>query len=115
MLDPLVVPLVARPFSIIRPDPRVVLTIVAATLGLPIERLTSRNREPDVTLARRVAVQTGIRAGLTAAEMAAALGVTRQAASKLVAHQLDAYAAAAVSVSLERLKLETDRVRRAAS
>ncbi len=111
MLNPLVAPLVARPFSIIRPDPRLVVAIVATTLGLPIERMTSRNRRGEVSVARRVAVHTGIRVGLTATEIAAALGIARQAASRLAAQQLDPYAAAAATVAMDRVRAEVSALR----
>ncbi len=112
LLNPIVAPLVARRFAVIRPDPRAVITIVAATLGLSPERVTSRNRQVEVSLARCVAVHSGIRVGLTATEMSAALGICRQAGAKIAARQLGVHAAAATDVTVERLSSKKDERRR---
>lgn len=82
--NPLVTPLVARRFARIRPDPRVVVALVASTMGVAPETITSRTHEELAVRARRIAVRSGVAVGLCASEMAAALGVSRQAAAKML-------------------------------
>jgi REP element-mobilizing transposase RayT len=86
---PLEVPLVVRPFACIRPAPREVLDAVANAVGLAVERFASRTLLTDCVSAKRVAVQTGTALGLTASDMATALGISRSAGSRLASTALD--------------------------
>jgi hypothetical protein len=86
-LAPTDVPLVGRHFARIRPDPRDVLRVVAAVTGVPAEAFASRQKKPVLVEARRIAVHAGRALGLTGGELAAALGVGRQTASRLAASE----------------------------
>ena len=80
--DPLEVPLVARRWACVRPDPRSVVRAVAEEFAIDFVRITSRSKSGAIVLARRTAVQAGVRLGLTVSEMATALGMSRQAAGR---------------------------------
>jgi REP element-mobilizing transposase RayT len=77
------IPLVARPWAHLRLDPRVVVEAVADELNLPVSELCSRRRSQDILIGRRIAVHCGLALGLCGADMAAALGVSQQATSKI--------------------------------
>jgi hypothetical protein len=93
-IEPTEVPLVARPFARIRPDPREVLRGVEQVTGIPVSAFASRRKEPPLVEARRVAVHAGKRLGLTGSDMAAALGIGRQTAARLSAGAANDHAAA---------------------
>jgi hypothetical protein len=82
-VSPTDVPLVARPFARIRPDPREVVAVVAQVTGVPTTAFASRRPEQDLVEARRIAVHAAKLLGLTGSEIGAALGVGRQTASRL--------------------------------
>jgi hypothetical protein len=82
-VSPTDVPLVARPFARIRPDPREVVDVVAQVCCVPAAAFTSRRPEQALVEARRIAVHAAKLLGLTGSEIAAALGVGRQTASRL--------------------------------
>jgi hypothetical protein len=86
-LEPTDVPLVVRHFARIRPDPRDVLRVVSSVTGVSAESLASRQKKPMLVDARRIAVHAGKALGLTSSEIAAALGVGRQTASRLAASE----------------------------
>lgn len=77
------VPLLARPWAVIRLDPRRLVSVVAAVTGVPELDICSRRRERNIVEARRIAVCAANRLGLTTSDVAAAVGITQQAASKL--------------------------------
>jgi len=89
-LSPTDVPLVARPFARIRPDPREVLHEVSRVTGIPVTAFASRRGNRDLVAARCIAVHAGTLLGLTGSEIAAALGVGRQTASRLAARECQA-------------------------
>jgi hypothetical protein len=84
-LSPTDVPLVARHFARIRPDPREILQVVSEITAIPMTAFASRRTEQTLVAARRVAVHAGKLLGLTCSELAAALGIGRQTASRLAA------------------------------
>lgn len=84
-MSPVDVPLVARHFARIRPDPRAVIDVVSQVTGVPMTAFASRQRAHPLVDARRVAVHAAKRLGLTGSEIAAALGVGRQTAARLAA------------------------------
>jgi hypothetical protein len=81
--DSIEVPLLMRPHGFVRPSPSEVIALVATVTKIDIGQLCSRSANPRAVSARRVAVHVGKRAGLTASDLAAALGISAQAASKL--------------------------------
>lgn len=81
--DRISVPLIARPWAVIRPDPRRLLSVVADIAGIPAAQVSSRRKLPPLVEARKVTVRAGLELGLTGADIAAVVGITQQAASKL--------------------------------
>ena len=76
-----VVPLVRRPFGRIRPDPREVAAIVSELVGVSLPMLCSKlHRFADL---RCVVAQSGRMLGLTGSDIAAVLGVSQQAVSRM--------------------------------
>jgi hypothetical protein len=102
-LSPIEVPIVCRPFARIRPRPEEVLEVVAQVTGLISETFRSRSSDRAIARARRLAVCGGVLCGLTASDIGAALGISRQAAARLFAKGLDDYDRPALSVVLARL------------
>jgi hypothetical protein len=84
------VPLVSRPYAHIRPAPSTIIAAVAEMLGITRHEICSRQHRVVTVLARRIAAYSGYALGLTGAEMAAAMGISHQAISKLRAKSLDA-------------------------
>lgn len=74
-------PLVMRPFGTVRPDPRRVLALVCAELGLSPSEVASRRQLPAFRQARAATVQCGLASGLSGADVGAVLGLTQQAVS----------------------------------
>ncbi len=83
------VPLIVRQWAHIRCDPRVVVVETAKELGLSIFDLCSRRRSPRIVRGRRLAVHCGTALGLTCADIAAALGISPQAASLIRRRELE--------------------------
>ncbi len=75
------IPLVGRPWSRVRPDPRSVVGETAEACRVPVLELCSRRRTATVLRGRFVAIHAGLRLGLTATDIACALGISQQAAS----------------------------------
>jgi hypothetical protein len=80
---PIEVALVSRAFARIRPDPSLVLDMVANVVGIRPDEFTSRNPRPDLVAARRVVVHSGKALGLNGSELADVLGVSRKTTSRL--------------------------------
>jgi len=99
--DPLVVPLLARRFAHIRPEPQHVVEVVASVLGIPPHSL--RGQWDRNVRARAIAAQTGKALGLTYSAMAAAMGHSPQTAARLGSIELSGEAVAAVEVAVRRL------------
>lgn len=96
--DPTTVPLVARSFARIRPDPRVVLSALARVIEIPAARIASRSNSAEVRRARSLAIHSALLLGLTISEMSAALGISRQAGSKIAARELDELGEAVITL-----------------
>lgn len=75
--------------AVLRPrwlgDAQTVIQRVAAGCSIPLHRLLSTSRQRDLVGGRRVALATWRRLGRPASEMAAALGISGSAASRLLA------------------------------
>jgi putative transposase len=102
-VSPTDVPLVARHFARIRPDPRAVLDVVSQVTGIPMTTFASRRREQNAIEARRIAIHAGKRLGLTGSEMASALGIGRQTASRMAGSDCQSGQRAMVDVIVHRL------------
>jgi hypothetical protein len=102
VLSPTDVPLVARHFGRIRPDPREVLHVVAQVTGVPMAAFASRQHARTFVDARRIAVHAGKLLGLTGSDIAAALGVGRQTASRLAASECEIELRAMIGVVVRR-------------
>jgi len=83
------VPLVARPFARVRPDPRRIVELVSAVCDVPATMMCSRRNVLTAVNARRVAVHAARALGIAGSDIAAALGISPQAASKLALAPLD--------------------------
>jgi len=77
------VPLLARPFAHVRPDPALVVAIAASVCGIEPFVLCSRRRVPAAIHARRATVHAAKRLGLSGGDIAAALGISQQAVSQI--------------------------------
>jgi REP element-mobilizing transposase RayT len=83
------IPLVARPYAYVRIDPRLLVQLAANAVGLSELELCSRGRTESIVAGRRIAVNAGLALGLTAAELAAVLAISRGAASQIARAGLD--------------------------
>jgi len=101
------IPLVARPWAHIRHDPRRIVEVVVETVGLPVELVCSARRSVEVIAARKVAVDAAIRLGVTAADIASALGITGAGALKIHRRSMGTDEREACDVVLQRLRFET--------
>ncbi|HEU0029665.1 MAG TPA: hypothetical protein VFQ53_03455 [Kofleriaceae bacterium] len=106
------VPLMARPFAARRPDPRRVLELVAAADGVSLAALMSRGRDRRIVSARRIAVHAALAVGIASCDIAAALGVSAQAVSKIRREKLEGTLVAAVTAVVNQLTWETTACRR---
>jgi DNA-binding transcriptional regulator LsrR (DeoR family) len=67
----------------VRPDPRRIVQLVGASLGLHAEEITSRRRNRSIRAARIAVVHTALATGLTGSDVAATLGISQQAVSAM--------------------------------
>jgi hypothetical protein len=100
-----VIPLVARAFAHVRPDPRELVRLVADLGGVPLPLLCSQRRGVDVLVARRAAVHAGRAVGVSVTGLAAALGVSITAVSKIGRRALVDREAQLVRMVVRRLEL----------
>jgi len=98
------VPIVARPWSHTRADPRRVIETTADEIGIDQLTLCSRRRAPMIVLGRRVAIHCGRALGLTGADIAAALGISQQAASRILQQHVDSKCRSICERTLARLQ-----------
>ncbi len=80
------VPLVARPFARLRPNPSRVVDLVCMLAGVRADEVRSRRRQPDLVSARCAVIHTGRMVGLIGSELGAALGISEQAVSRIALH-----------------------------
>ncbi|CAN5917202.1 hypothetical protein BH11MYX3_BH11MYX3_06230 [soil metagenome] len=78
------VPLLRRPWAHVRFDPRQVVEVTAAELGMSVLQLCSRRKSPDIVDGRTVAVSCAHSLGLTGTDIAAALGISQQGAAAIL-------------------------------
>jgi hypothetical protein len=100
---PVVVPLVARRFARILPDPREVIDVVAELLRIEPKQFRSRSTKQSAVAARCIAVHSGVALGITASEMGTSLGISRQAASQIMSKSLSEVERAIVVLVGQRL------------
>jgi hypothetical protein len=96
------IPLVARPFAGIRPDPRAVVEVVTGMMGLHREAAFGRHR-PEAILVRRYIITVGLMMGLTLAELSAATGISKSSGSRLADLSTDGLDAEVISAARRRL------------
>jgi hypothetical protein len=77
------VPLVARPHSTVRPNPRVVVEAVARVCEVEPGEICSRTARANLVDVRHLVVVVGLAFGVTASDLAAAIGISRSAAARL--------------------------------
>ncbi|HEY1548945.1 MAG TPA: hypothetical protein VGG28_14070 [Kofleriaceae bacterium] len=80
------VPLVARPWARLRPSPARVVDLVCMLAGVRADEVRSRRRVPELVATRCAVVHTGRLVGLTGSDLAAVLGVSEQAISRMALH-----------------------------
>jgi len=107
------VPIVARPFAHVRPDPARLMQVVADIIGVSEPRLCSRLRVPLLITGRQIAVRAGRRMGLSASDMAAAMGVTPQGVERMARRTLAELSAEIVEAVLARMQAEMSALYRA--
>jgi putative transposase len=109
------VPIVARPFAHVRPDPRKVVDIISSICGLDPLIVSSRSNVREPVAARKIAVHCGRDLGISLTDMGTALGMSRQGASRLGSSTLDPAQRRLLDVARERIIGETYRSLRAES
>jgi hypothetical protein len=77
------VPLVGRPHVSVRIDPRIIVDVAAAAIGIETNELCSKRRTAPVVAARRVAIHTSIAFGVSGSDMASALGISPSAVTQI--------------------------------
>ncbi len=82
-LDPVEVPLLGRPFTRLRIQPDEVVRTVARMTAMSEAALCMPSKQPRIVSARRLAVHCAKAVGVTASEIAAALGVAPQTTSRI--------------------------------
>jgi len=95
-------PLVIRPSTFVRPDPRWFVQQAATTVGLTEIEVCSRRRSPPVVAARRIAAQAARAFGIAGADIAAALAISPTAVSGML-RRIDASLAPLVNEVVERV------------
>jgi len=78
------VPVVIRPYARVRPDPSRVLYHVSRMLCLDPQVIASRRRVPQIVRARLIVAHASRALGLTDSDVAAVLGISRQAVSLMM-------------------------------
>lgn len=100
------IPLVARSFAHVRPDPVRVMQITAEITCIPLARLCSRQRIPSLIAAREIAVHAGRAMGLTASDLATAMGLRPQGVGRIARRALAEQSLLAVKAVLARMEAE---------
>ncbi len=99
------IPIVARAFAHVRIDARRLVELAAATSQIPMTMLCSRRRATEILVTRRAAVHTGQTLGLTVNDLAAALGLSSTAVSKIAQRPLSTSEAELRVAMLARVEL----------
>jgi len=86
---PLEVPLLARRTAHIRPTPGRIVELVGEVLGLDRGEMFDASRGGRAVNARAIAIQAGMRFGVSRSATGDALGIRKSAASRLAARPLD--------------------------
>jgi hypothetical protein len=103
--EPVEVPIVARIYAHVRPDPRDLVWAVADAAGVPYPEVCAGSRRRTITPARKVAVHLGALFGVSRTAMATALGVSPQAGSRYALTPLDEQEGELLSEAVRRLDL----------
>ncbi len=102
----LLVPIMARPFAHLRPDPRRIVEVIAEVAGLTPRQLRSRARNPVTIAGRALVVQCGRSLGLSISSMAATLGISSQRGSVLGLRSLSRSERLVLEVARNRIEQE---------
>ena len=97
---------VVRPHSWLRPDPAALVHLVAQISGVRREAMTARRPTPELYAARRLALLAGRELGISAADVAAALAMRPQSASRVRKGRVTDEERALVQVVLRRAQDE---------
>jgi hypothetical protein len=100
--DPLEAMLVARPFAYVRPSPARIVETVAEVSRVPLGALRSHLRGEPAD-ARAVAIRAGQAFGVSMSSVAAALGISPQAASRLAGRTTSRTVDAVLALVCDRL------------
>jgi hypothetical protein len=98
-----VVPLVARAGAHVHVEPRRIVELAAAALDLTFVEVCSSRRIPRITSARIIASHVSYRVGVSGAAIAACLGISPQAVSKLRMRDVPAALLEAQAIVLARV------------
>lgn len=85
----LITPIVRRPWTAQRIDPRWVVRVTAALLTVDESDLSSRSRHPSIVAGRRIATHAGLALGISGYDIGVALGLSKSAVSKIKLQKLD--------------------------
>jgi hypothetical protein len=102
-----VTPILARSSAFIRVDPRWVVSIAAAIMGVDTIDVCSRRRSAAIVDARRIAVHAGLAFGIATSDIAGALGMSVSGASKIAHTRLDDERVIVCSQVIERVRTLT--------
>jgi hypothetical protein len=102
-LDPVEVPIVARYYAHVRPDPREIISAIAVIAGISYQQVCGTGRQAPIASVRRVIFHAAALFGISRAATATALGISPQAGSKHALASLSAGEEALLSEYLRRL------------
>jgi hypothetical protein len=104
--DSIAVPVVARPFATVRPDPRLLVRVVAELVHVPEADNRRTTLAGSKLLARRLAVHAARRIGLCGSDVAALLGLSRQGVSRIAHLSLSSRELELCDAAVDRLCIE---------
>lgn len=79
----LTMPIIGRPWTAVRVDPRWVVRLTVALMNVDERDLSSRSRHPALVAARRVAIHAALAVGVSGYDIGAAIGLSKSAVSKI--------------------------------
>ncbi len=82
-------PLLGRPWTATRIDPRWVVAVTAAIFNVERADLSSRSRSPVIVAARRIAIHAAIALGVSGYDIGITIGLSKSAVSKIKLTKLD--------------------------